>query len=213
MFAASIATSPALVVQLGTPPFTRCVVCCQAPAAVAGRDRLGRGVRAPDAADCEGGRPGCVRTSRWVGHGVSWASIAISYSLAAGDGLIHNGYGRAILQHAASGHRPAALQGQESVFHFMPGLRYFHAVAFAVFGGRREFLRLDGGVDAARRMVLAGEPRLWAPLASLVGDRGVRGSAAAALPGSIGCVYPDSGGSLLFIGGLAGVIRLWASAN
>lgn len=53
---------------------------------------------------------------------------------AADDGLVHAGFGRAILQYAIQSNWYEALKGVESVFYFMPGLRYLRASELTLFG-------------------------------------------------------------------------------
>jgi hypothetical protein len=50
------------------------------------------------------------------------------------DGLTHTGFGRLILEHIKTGNMSLALRGEESIFYFMPGLRYLRAVEMLVFG-------------------------------------------------------------------------------
>jgi len=50
------------------------------------------------------------------------------------DGLIFSGFARDMLQHLAAGDIAGALKGVESVFYFNPGMRYFRALEFLVFG-------------------------------------------------------------------------------
>jgi hypothetical protein len=50
------------------------------------------------------------------------------------DGLIFDGFGRAMLQKLVAGDLVGALRGEEDVFYFMPGLRYLRAVEHIVFG-------------------------------------------------------------------------------
>jgi hypothetical protein len=50
------------------------------------------------------------------------------------DGLAYDGWGRAILQHLLAGDVLRALEGEEKVFYFTPGLRYLRAVEHLIFG-------------------------------------------------------------------------------
>ena len=50
------------------------------------------------------------------------------------DGMVYEGYGRAILRHLLAGDVRAALKGEEAVYYFTPGLRYVRALELAVFG-------------------------------------------------------------------------------
>ena len=50
------------------------------------------------------------------------------------DGLTYEGYGRRILRHLLSGDFAAALQGEENVYFFAPGMRYVRAVEQVLFG-------------------------------------------------------------------------------
>jgi hypothetical protein len=208
VFAASIATSPALVVQLEPLPSLRAWRVARrllrSLAAIALVAALVRPTRRTAKV------AGLVACGLLVGWGMGkLGPYRYFIQFGGGDGLIHNGYGRAILQHAASGRWLAALQGEESVFHFMPGLRYFHALGFTVFG-ETNFFDL---------IVVLTLPVAWFWLVSGVfGRRWPAWLATAAfvallLPDylEIGCVYPDPLGSLLFIGGLAGLIGLGAS--
>lgn len=50
------------------------------------------------------------------------------------DGLTYAGWGLSILRHLWRGEYYLALRGQEDVFYFMPGLRYFRALELIFFG-------------------------------------------------------------------------------
>lgn len=50
------------------------------------------------------------------------------------DGLTHEGYGRVVLARLLAGDLAGALRGNESVFYFMPGLRYARALERLLFG-------------------------------------------------------------------------------
>ncbi len=50
------------------------------------------------------------------------------------DGLIFSGFARDMLQHLAAGDIAGALKGVEAVFYFNPGMRYFRALEFLLFG-------------------------------------------------------------------------------
>lgn len=50
------------------------------------------------------------------------------------DGLTHEGYGREILRHFLAGDIVGALRGEEDIYFFMPGMRYFRAMGLAIFG-------------------------------------------------------------------------------
>ena len=50
------------------------------------------------------------------------------------DGLIFSGFARDMLQHLVAGDIAGALKGVEAVFYFNPGMRYFRALEFLVFG-------------------------------------------------------------------------------
>jgi hypothetical protein len=50
------------------------------------------------------------------------------------DGLIFSGFARDMLQHLVVGDIAGALQGVEKVFYFTPGMRYFRATEFLLFG-------------------------------------------------------------------------------
>lgn len=50
------------------------------------------------------------------------------------DGLTHEGLGREVLRHLMTGDISNALRGEEDVFYMMPGMRYFRALGFVVFG-------------------------------------------------------------------------------
>ena len=50
------------------------------------------------------------------------------------DGLTYEGFARRIVRHLLSGDFVAALKGEENVFYFSPGLRYFRALERFVFG-------------------------------------------------------------------------------
>ncbi|HWP27214.1 MAG TPA: hypothetical protein VNL39_12815 [Xanthobacteraceae bacterium] len=50
------------------------------------------------------------------------------------DGLAYDGWSRAILQHLLAGDVMRALEGEEKVFYFTPGLRYLRAVEHMIFG-------------------------------------------------------------------------------
>ncbi len=52
----------------------------------------------------------------------------------AGDGLVYEGYGRAIVAHALEGDWLNALRGGSDVFYFMPGMRYVRAIEKVIFG-------------------------------------------------------------------------------
>ncbi len=51
-----------------------------------------------------------------------------------GDGLTHEGFARIIIQLFLDGQYLEVLRGQESIFYFMPGLRYFKAIEKVIFG-------------------------------------------------------------------------------
>lgn len=51
-----------------------------------------------------------------------------------GDGLVYEGYGRQILEALSQGNILEALRGVESIYYFMPGLRYIKALEKALFG-------------------------------------------------------------------------------
>jgi hypothetical protein len=50
------------------------------------------------------------------------------------DGLTYEGYARRILRHLLSGDFAAAFQGEEKVYFFAPGLRYFRVLERVLFG-------------------------------------------------------------------------------
>lgn len=50
------------------------------------------------------------------------------------DGLTHDSFARAIVHHLQAGDWLAALRGEEGVFYFQPGLRYFLALGKILFG-------------------------------------------------------------------------------
>ena len=50
------------------------------------------------------------------------------------DGLVYDGYARAMLQHLLAGDLRGALRGEESVFYFTPGTRYLRAFEHVIFG-------------------------------------------------------------------------------
>ena len=50
------------------------------------------------------------------------------------DGLIFSGFARDMLQHLVAGDIVGALKGVENVFYFNPGMRYFRALEFLLFG-------------------------------------------------------------------------------
>lgn len=50
------------------------------------------------------------------------------------DGILHESYGRDIFRHVLHGEIGEALRGEESVYYFMPGLRYFFALEKFIFG-------------------------------------------------------------------------------
>lgn len=50
------------------------------------------------------------------------------------DGFAYEGFAREIVQHVMAGDFVAALRGEESVFYFTPGFRYFRALERFVFG-------------------------------------------------------------------------------
>ncbi len=50
------------------------------------------------------------------------------------DGLVYDGYARAMLQHVLAGDIVGALEGGEKVFYFTPGTRYLRAAEHVIFG-------------------------------------------------------------------------------
>jgi hypothetical protein len=50
------------------------------------------------------------------------------------DGLVYDGYARAMLQKLVAGDLRGALRGEESVFYFTPGMRYLRAFEHILFG-------------------------------------------------------------------------------
>jgi hypothetical protein len=50
------------------------------------------------------------------------------------DGLVYDGYARAMLQKMLAGDMTGALRGEESVFYYTPGMRYLRAVEHIFFG-------------------------------------------------------------------------------
>ena len=50
------------------------------------------------------------------------------------DGLVYDGYARAMLQHLLAGDLAGALEGGEKVFYFTPGTRYLRAAEHVIFG-------------------------------------------------------------------------------
>lgn len=50
------------------------------------------------------------------------------------DGLVHEGFARIMLSHLLEGDISQILLGDESVYYFMPGLRYFHFIERILFG-------------------------------------------------------------------------------
>jgi hypothetical protein len=50
------------------------------------------------------------------------------------DGLVYDGYARAMLQKLLAGDIVGALRGEESVFYFTPGMRYLRAIEHVIFG-------------------------------------------------------------------------------
>ena len=50
------------------------------------------------------------------------------------DGLMHYGYGREIAKYITEGNFFMTLRGGVDVFHWMPGMRYFFALTFFIFG-------------------------------------------------------------------------------
>jgi hypothetical protein len=50
------------------------------------------------------------------------------------DGLVYDGWGRSILQHLVAGDISRALEGEEKVFYFTPGMRYLRAIEHLIFG-------------------------------------------------------------------------------
>jgi hypothetical protein len=50
------------------------------------------------------------------------------------DGLVYDGFARAMLQHLESGDIARALEGAEKVFYFTPGTRYLRALEHIIFG-------------------------------------------------------------------------------
>jgi len=79
------------------------------------------------------------------------------------DGLTHEGYGREILRHLQYGNLVNALRGEEDMFYFMPGMRYFRALGLVVFGETNfgylaVMLTLPLAVYGVARLLL---PRYW----------------------------------------------------
>ena len=50
------------------------------------------------------------------------------------DGLMFSGFARDMLQHLVAGDITGALKGFEPVFYFNPGMRYFRALEYLIFG-------------------------------------------------------------------------------
>lgn len=73
-------------------------------------------------------------TLMWVAA-VDWTFIGGLRPLDdADDGMTYEGMGRAIVQHLLAGDFSLALRGEESVYFFTPGLRYFRAAERFLFG-------------------------------------------------------------------------------
>ncbi len=135
---------------------------------------------------------------------MGWSASYVYYVQGGGgDGLLHAGYGRAILRHAVDGDWLSVLRGEEPIFYFMPGVRYIKAIGYAVFG-ETNFLDL--------LVVLLLPVAWWALVRQLMSGRIAALLTVAAfvllvLPDYVdnGLIYPEPAAALFFTSGLAGL--------